>query len=101
MVGFFHFSINILKTDLSITFVPFIFSNQSSLGYDFSKMRARGAGTSQNDTTALVCNNLTEVSKGLSNKKWYEKMVDDNKRQVPFTSMEGALEIVFHFVPKQ
>ena len=60
-------------------------------------MRSKGADTPQKNIAQSVCNNVTEVNKGLSNDKWYENMVDDNERQVPFTCMERATGDSFSF----
>jgi len=92
IAGFFQYARYILNEDNSVDFVPFLYSNQSSLESHFSQMRAKGADTPQKYIAAAVCNNSIDVKKGLTSNKCYNEAADENEQQVPFVAMEKSLE---------
>ena len=78
--GFFQFCRYVFDSEMDVEFVPFLYSNQSSLESHFSQMRARGDGTAQRYARGIVCLETQKVSSPLRNNRMY--IGDENETQL-------------------
>ncbi|GFH57354.1 hypothetical protein CTEN210_13830 [Chaetoceros tenuissimus] len=92
--GFFFFAKKLLQHDKRVKYIPFLFSNTSSLESFFSQIRARNADTPQKycaAVSALESKKTMDALKQQQN-RMYEGTVDENEIQVATFGFDESVQ---------
>jgi hypothetical protein len=96
--GFFYFARSILQANDLVEYVPFLFSNQSSLESFFSQIRARNADTPQKYCAAIGTMETTKTMTALNahQNRMYNGTVHADEVQVAVSGFDQAIASTFH-----